>query len=401
MQFRRCKSQASPSTTSTTTTTPTASTTSIHLPHSDVFTVPTHSQYPPGSDSIRTSPSKLSSAINPPPTRHESLLDLTHTPCRPCDILASTPAERRTTGSPHRPFSVHLHRPRPPPPLQHPLRQRPFHHLAPRPTVPPQAHPPSTATTTDPQTGTTSVSASPTAPSPAASATTRPPPLHITVPTPHPPQPHPPQQPPTPVTTPPPTPAPPKATIRQRSTPATTTSTTTPTRSQAAPTRSQAAGPKPRPPVKPQPPAGPPPTRGVWAPPPLTSYSAHAAPSTHAAPRTRSRSPPRPNIRLTPNPQHSDDRPSGSTRDPATTSRPKGIIVATSAPQQPLNHIADLTTPTLQQTTTMPVTSMAGTLSIAFCTTYIINAISLRNATLLCSATWPGSSPMPASLQRT
>ena len=70
---------------------------------------------------------------------------------------------------------------------------------------------------------------------------------------------------------------------------------------------------------------------GIWAPPPLTSYSTHATPSTQATPRPRSRSPRRSNIRLTPNPHHSDDRPSGSTRDPATTPTPKGIHVATSA----------------------------------------------------------------------
>ena len=64
---------ASPSTTSTSTTTPTASTTSIHLAHNDASSASTHSQYPPVSDSIHNSPSRLPSAINSPPTRSEFL----------------------------------------------------------------------------------------------------------------------------------------------------------------------------------------------------------------------------------------------------------------------------------------------------------------------------------------
>ena len=87
--------------------------------------------------------------------------------------------------------------------------------------------------------------------------------------------------------------------------------------------------PKPRPVTRPQLPANPPPKRGLWATSPLTSYNT----------RTRSRPPHRSNIRLTPNPQHSDTMASSSTPDSANTSRPKGIHVATSTRKEPVEPL--------------------------------------------------------------
>ena len=232
----------------------------------------------------------------------------------PAVAPAATPTEHpQSTSTPIRPSQLPANTS---PPTAVPTPTAPA-----APTGQPQALPPSTSqdtTATAPtSTGTTDTTqtqahtstnatslpaaATPATPSQDTTAS-RPTPINITVPTPHPP----PTQPSLAV----PTPPQPKATVRQRST---TTTTTTP-RSLAA------SGPKQRPVTRPQPPANPPTKRGIWAPPPLTSYNT----------RARSRSPHRSNIRLTPNPQHSDATASASTPDSANTPRPKGLHVATS-----------------------------------------------------------------------
>ena len=117
--------------------------------------------------------------------------------------------------------------------------------------------------------------------------------------------------------------------------------------------------------------------------------------------RARSRSPRRSNIRLTPNPQRSDANYSGPAPDSTTTSRPKGIHVATSTRieaaqphQRPFNPY------TKAEHDHASHTHGADTLTV-FYTTSTTNVISSQTAIHLCSTMSPRSSPTPVSLPKT